>query len=147
MTNQDFVKITSYTKNSVEDFNLQASIIVMCWAPRQESAFHAHEGSKCFVKVLQGDLIEQQVPYPCGEISSVEINQRSLSINDVTYIDDSIGLHKVTNKSSSLPAITLHIYLPAYTKARIFDSQDIRLDKSKSLDVTYYSKCGTRIKI
>lgn len=119
----------------------------MCWAPRQESAFHSHEGSKCFVKVLQGSLIEQQVPYPSGKTSSDEVRQRSLSINDVTYIDDSIGLHKVANKSSSLPAITLHIYLPAYTKARIFDPRDICLDKSKTLDVTYYSKSGTPVSV
>lgn len=113
----------------------------MCWAPGQESAFHGHEGSKCFVKVLQGNLIEQQIPYPNQTTPSSSISQKTLSENDVTYIDDSIGLHKVTN-NSLLPAITLHIYLPAYTKARIFDAQDICLGRSQVIDVTYHSKSG-----
>lgn len=117
----------------------------MCWAPGQQSAFHGHEGSKCFVKVLQGDLIEQQVPYPNQTTPSSPISLKTLSENDVTYIDDSIGLHKVTNKSLNSPAITLHIYLPAYTKARIFDAREICLDKSQAIDVTYYSKSGIRI--
>lgn len=111
--------------------------------PGQDSAFHGHEGSECFVKVLQVNLIEQQVPYSNQTSPISSLSQKTLSENDDTYIDDSIGLHKVTNNSLS-PAITPDIYLPAHKKARIFDAQNISLDRSQVIDVTYQSESGIR---
>lgn len=123
----------------------------MCWSAGQSSAFHGHEGSRCFVKVLSGQLLEQQVPFPnlCGdekETTGLQDSQvdKLLNFNDVTYIDDSIGLHKVTNKSANQPAVTLHVYMPAYRKCRIFETNGsgIEISNSQSIDVVFNSVYG-----
>lgn len=132
----------------------------MCWAPNQKSAFHAHEGSQCFVKVLQGRLLEQQLPFPSSSSEptkvptngeELEATCKHLDTNQVTYIDDSIGLHKVTNESETEPAVTLHVYLPPYTKCRVFKLMgrehnnkqlELNFDWSDILDVTFHSIDG-----
>lgn len=121
----------------------------MCWDAAQSSAFHAHEGSRCFVKVLSGQLREQQVPYPKQPDNMSQqpkvhtCDDRVLSADEVTYIDDSIGLHKVTNMSKTKPAITLHVYMPAYKKCRIFDTgNNAEILTSKSIEVTFNSVEG-----
>lgn len=147
------ISFNRYTKNLVADFGDQCNVIVMCWAPGQSSAFHGHEGSKCFVKILSGELIEQQVPYPTQLLDGdcFEPSERLLKRDDVAYIDDSIGLHKVANRSADEPAVTLHIYMPAYTKCRVFQGEisekndkklSVSLNQSRSVDVTFYSKIG-----
>lgn len=111
----------------------------MCWGPGQSSALHGHEGSKCFVKVLAGHLAEQRVDYPSEECL-LDYTEETLNPNDVSYIDESDGVHKVINKSSTKPAITLHIYLPPYKKCRIFkeNSLTISVKNSELLDVQFY---------
>ena len=126
----------------------------MCWAPNQSSAFHSHEGSKCFVKVLAGQLTEQQVPYNNDKLDFAHVNGlegNTLKTNDVSYIDDSLGAHKVSNKSACEPAITLHIYLPPYTRCKVFDTS-LNGDKwyqqstdNTIVDVTFKSKFGSTI--
>lgn len=132
---QQHVRFSSrgYTKNLVMDVkgkrsshstgeNVIANVIVMCWAPRQLSAFHGHEGSRCFVKVLQGQLLEERQPHPKHEPNGGPDCRKSilLSKNDVVYIDDQLGCHRVTNCAPNEPAITLHVYVPPYRKCRIF---------------------------
>lgn len=141
---------TRYTKNLVEEVNNgESNVIIMCWAASQSSVFHAHEGSRCFVKVLAGQLREQQVLCPDGmnESKTMRIScDKVLNANDVTYIDDQIGLHKVSNLSTTQPAITLHIYMPAYKKCRIFDTDsNLALSKSKSIEVNFNSIHGEPI--
>lgn len=135
----------------------------MCWSPKQQSAFHAHEGSQCFVKILHGRLLEQRLAYPAlhnstkislmnsGRLTSANY----LNTNQVTYIDDSIGLHKVMNDSEDQPAISLHVYLPPYTKCRVFEPEiksqvgaesggqlELSLERSNTLEVTFDSVRG-----
>lgn len=148
-----------YTKNLVKEVRDNiANIIVMCWSPKQKSAFHAHEGSHCFVKVLEGRLIEQQLTLPASnkptklpmDDEKLKSTCKHLNTNQVTYIDDSIGLHKVTNESETQPAVTLHVYLPPYTKCRVFapienhnDKQpELSYERSDILDVTFHSIDG-----
>lgn len=105
------------------DLGKRCNIIIMCWSPGQSSTFHGHEGSRCLVKVLSGNLKELRAPHPKynnDHLSVGRLIEQQLKDGDVCYIDDMIGLHKVRNESLNDPAITLHIYLPAYTKCRIF---------------------------
>ena len=39
------------------------------------------------------------------------------------YIDDSMGIHRMGNASSSAPAMSLHIYSPPIHRCRVFDEQ------------------------
>lgn len=134
-------KEAGYTKNLVRDFGDACNIIIMCWAPMQTSAWHGHEGSKCFVKVLTGELRERRTEYPVVERKQ-SVSCSTLVAGEVTYIDDDVGLHKVTNTSSTEPAVSLHIYVPAYKQVRIFDTNDqnegdTTLTCNKTMNVTF----------
>lgn len=54
---------------------------------------------------------------------------------------DSMGLHRMENKSHVLPAITLHLYVPPYGSCHMFDQ---RTGKAARCMVTFYSKGGKR---
>jgi predicted metal-dependent enzyme (double-stranded beta helix superfamily) len=126
---------SGYTKNLVMDVKpaaagddtLLANVIVMCWAPGQASAFHAHEGSRCVVKVLRGQVKEWRLAHPGHRQPQSQATPAStcvLTTNQVAYIDDQIGCHRVANESDDEPAVTLHVYVPAYTKCRVFHLDD-----------------------
>jgi cysteine dioxygenase len=122
------IKLDNEAKSNDEDKPVAANVIIMCWAPKQASAVHAHEGSRCFVKVLQGQLTERRLAHPKflktdskPELPLANSTSKSvMSLNDVCYIDDQIGCHQVTNESLDEPAVTLHVYVPAYKKCRVF---------------------------
>lgn len=118
----------------------------MCWDCGQSSLFHGHEQSRCFVKVLEGQLVEQQVVYPTGspEEIYVPLKERFIKTNDIAYIDDSIGIHKMGNRFETKRAVSLHIYMPSYRKCRIFreleDESVLSLNNSQVIDVTFQRK-------
>jgi cysteine dioxygenase len=45
--------------------------------------------------------------------------ETNVNINDVTYMHDKIGLHKVANNGSEA-AVTLHLYSPPYEYCKTF---------------------------
>lgn len=140
-----------FTKNLVAEFgNGLCNIILMGWGPNQMSSIHSHNGSRCFVKVLQGSINEIRLACPSKEKPSVQVNLaeeqgQTLKANDVCYIDDQIGAHKVTNKSNEVPAISMHIYVPAYKTARVYVPQEapsgrgieINADRCNQVDLKF----------
>lgn len=94
-------------------------------------------------------MLERQVPHPASTISEQSAQfetQKVLKKNQVNYIDDNIGVHKMINLRTD-SAVTLHIYLPAYEQCRIFHpTMDgakmgaFNLARSQSIDVTFFSQ-------
>lgn len=54
---------------------------------------------------------------------------------------DSLGLHRVENPSHSKAAVTLHIYVPAFSEAQSFDPHT---GKARVCQITLYSKYGSK---
>ena len=71
------------------------------------SKIHNHSENGCIFKVLDGQLSE--FIYSNKNINLLESN--NLIRNSVSYIDDSIGFHKVGNDSKT-PCSSIHIYSP-----------------------------------
>ncbi|KAJ3194786.1 hypothetical protein HK101_001905 [Irineochytrium annulatum] len=74
--------------------------------------------------VLDGQILETQYEWPTE--AGVPMKQRKAStynLESVAYINDSVGLHRISNNSSSAPAVTLHLYCPPYDCCRTFDEQ------------------------
>lgn len=80
-------------------------LLLCCWQPGQKSAFHGHPNQGCLVKILTGILTEE-VRFSNGE-SEIRLNKT----DDVGYINDKIGFHRVENASSE-NAVSLHLYAP-----------------------------------
>lgn len=82
--------------------------------------------------------MEKKMAYPNVSRSLNDAAEIFLKENDTTFIDDTTGVHKVQNNSEDAPAITLHIYIPAYIRARIFDGENnFELTRSRVTDVKF----------
>lgn len=66
-----------------------------------------------------------------------------MEINDVCYINDALGLHRVENPSHVDGAVSLHLYCPPFDSCRVFDA---RTGKPTQVKVTFWSMYGKKIK-
>ncbi|XP_018570723.1 cysteine dioxygenase type 1 [Anoplophora glabripennis] len=133
-----------YARNLIDEGNGKYNLMTLCWGEGHGSAIHDHANSHCFMKMLQGSLEEIRFAWPekpNGELKETERNR--LNINEVTYINDSIGLHRVENVSSIDTAISLHLYCPPYNRCSVFNQNT---GQKSTCNVTFYSIHGKRLK-
>lgn len=109
-------------------------ILLLCWPAGVCSPVHAHSDattkvkSSCFMRILDGELTETLYP-PDAIIGPDAVSaDKGRSIvhpaGSYTYINDSMGLHKVGNASTSKGAVSLHIYAPGWQSVQLYDEQE-----------------------
>ncbi|XP_045782655.1 cysteine dioxygenase type 1 [Maniola jurtina] len=76
--------------------------------------------------------------------SMKEIGRTRLEVDDVCYINDAQGLHRMENPSHVDGAVSLHLYCPPFDSCRVFDS---RTGKSTEVKVTFWSMYGKKNKM
>jgi len=132
-----------YTRNLVDAGNGKYNLMILCWAPGLGSNIHDHQNSHCFVKVLDGTLRETRFEWPKEEGSAMkEIGCVDSQVNDVAYMSDALGLHRMENPSHVENAVSLHLYIPPYSECQTFDQRTgVR---SKGI-VTFYTKYGKKV--
>ncbi|XP_054167209.1 cysteine dioxygenase type 1-like [Oppia nitens] len=156
-----------YTRNLVDKGNGKYNLMLLCWSEGQSSSIHDHSDSHCFMKMLSGSLHEIRYEWPenttndsdttttSSNNNTIVMNNNSgddsyemkvleeniLKTNGVAYINDSIGLHRVENRSHTGPAVSMHLYIPPYSKCQTFDERTGSRNISR---VTFYSKYGAR---
>lgn len=151
-----------YTRNLVDAGNGKFNLMILCWGEGHGSAIHDHADAHCFMKMLKGELNEVRYAWPnsnnvvhqtvigddfennsdeldYGELQ--EIARNSIETNDVAYINDTLGLHRVENPSHSDVAVSLHLYCPPFNSCSIFNKDT---GKRTSCQVTFWSKFGER---
>ena len=96
---QEYKKILVYKNDNFD-------IYVITWYPKQSSKFHDHSNNGCIFKVLEGSILEVR-KYIDNNIKS----HTMYNVNQVTYINNNEGIHKITNPTDNI-AVTLHIYSP-----------------------------------
>lgn len=104
-----------YTRNGIVNINGNANLLILVWTPGKGSAIHDHANAHCCMKILKGELVESlyDVPATEGHVM-VPRKETVLHRNDVGYISDQIGLHKISNASLDEYAVSLHLYTPPY---------------------------------
>ncbi|KAJ5493437.1 Cysteine dioxygenase [Penicillium diatomitis] len=106
----------NYTRNAIENINHKANILLLVWNPGKGSPIHDHANAHCIMKVLAGELHETVYKNPNhqpGDHEPLEVkSSTTYAMNEVTYISDDIGLHRVHNPSSDQIAVSLHLYTP-----------------------------------
>ncbi|CAG2107755.1 unnamed protein product [Medioppia subpectinata] len=129
--------------------------MLLCWSEGQGSSIHDHSDAHCFMKMLTGSLHEIRFEWPEKKSSADGLNNNKedkteemkvldenvMKTNAVAYINDEIGLHRVENRSHTYPAVSLHLYIPPYSKCQTFDERTGHRNEAK---VTFYSKYGSR---
>jgi len=141
-----------YTRNLVAK-SQKFEVIILCWKQGQASRIHSHSGSQCWMTTLQGAVEEElytiidpsvQVkdlvfPGPCPELH--EDAHHVHRAGDSTYIHDGLGLHRVKAPDAQ-DGITLHVYSPPITEARILDPTT---NSTSTRKPGYFTKYGKKV--
>lgn len=136
----------AYTRNLVDECNGNANLLVLVWNPGKASPVHCHSNAHCLMKILSGSLQETLYEWPAGarpmtprpatkddlvrkrtahtDVDDSEQMKTTrvtmLHRDDVTYISDAIGLHRISNPSESELAISLHLYTPPWAAKYVY---------------------------
>ncbi|XP_046857591.1 cysteine dioxygenase type 1-like [Xenia sp. Carnegie-2017] len=135
-----------YTRNLVDRGNGKFNLILLCWSEGQASGIHDHSNSHCFMKIMEGQLKETLYSWPQNNDVEESLNVQECNYfkkDEVAYICDQIGLHRVENESHSNVAASLHLYSPPFDFACSFDE---RTGKAFQCPVTFYSEGGEIVK-
>jgi len=136
-----------YTRNLVHEGNGKFNLMLLCWAAGNQSSIHDHSDAHCFVKCLKGELLETRYHWP-SEASSAdgglqEKDRTSVKSDDVSYMSDQLGLHRVENTSHSDTAVSLHLYSPPFKSCQVFDE---RTGNHFKAPMTFWSKFGEKVR-
>lgn len=96
------------------------------------------------MKVLQGELQETRYEWPKHIIRNGGMTKKSqmrLSVNEVGYINDELGLHQIENTSRSRTAVSLHVYVPPFDTCQMFDPTTGRPSRC---NITFWSSFGRK---
>lgn len=115
----------NYTRNLVDEGNGKSNLLVIVWNPGRSSPIHDHADAHCVMKMLKGTLTEtlyamppganEQNPSSSGSLTPPAVIKETVyNGNQVTYISDQIGLHKISNPSTTEVAVSLHLYTPPH---------------------------------
>lgn len=138
-----------YTRNLVDEGNGKSNLLVLVWSPGKGSPIHDHGNAHCLMKILRGDLTETRYAFPEddeGEGQMTVISEKTYRENQVTYMADELGLHRVSNRGSDF-AVSLHLYTPpnvARQGCHIFDEKTGR--RSHVPGCMYFSAYGRVLK-
>lgn len=91
-------------------------IYIITWNTYQRSQFHDHSENGCSMLLLQGELLEE-----ITNNNNTVTTTSHYKEGDVTFINNDVGLHRISNPSSTNIAISLHVYSPPNHKAKIFN--------------------------
>ena len=94
-------------------------VLLICWKDGQSSNIHDHPMNGCLLKILKGELIEEQYI----EIDNNEyklVNTNVLRQNDISYLEGTNGLHQIVNISGEY-VISLHIYSPPNYTSKYYE--------------------------
>ncbi|KAJ5526876.1 hypothetical protein N7513_011035 [Penicillium frequentans] len=143
----------SYTRNLIDEGNGKSNLLILVWSPGKGSAIHDHANAHCVMKILKGKLQETLYSWPDqekikrGETSPPQITRQTIyEENQVTYMSDKLGLHRISNPDPKNFAISLHLYTPPNAAKEGFCLYDEKTGKAKHIKQThFYSVRGKRL--
>ncbi|RAO64342.1 uncharacterized protein BHQ10_000354 [Talaromyces amestolkiae] len=140
----------NYTRNLVDEGNGKSNLLILVWSPGRESAIHDHANAHCVMKILKGSLKETLFSWPeKGQAPNAPLQITKETVygeNQVTYMSDKLGLHRISNMDPNNVAISLHLYTPpnaANYGFSIFDEQTGKSSHIKQCD--FYSRGGEKV--
>ncbi|KAJ4423062.1 hypothetical protein N0V82_002329 [Gnomoniopsis sp. IMI 355080] len=98
-----------YTRNLVDEGNGKSNLLVLVWTPGKGSPIHDHGNAHCIMKILHGNLTESRYEFPNSDKEQPMelIREATYKENQVAYMADELGLHKMENRGDDY-AISLH---------------------------------------
>ncbi|CEJ84391.1 Putative Cysteine dioxygenase [[Torrubiella] hemipterigena] len=99
-----------YTRNLVDEGNGKSNLLVLVWSPGKGSPIHDHGNAHCLMKILKGNLTETRYEFPqegSAPGSMKVISEKTYQENQVAYMADELGLHRISNQGDDF-AVSLH---------------------------------------
>ncbi|KAL4974447.1 RmlC-like cupin domain-containing protein [Aspergillus desertorum] len=135
----------SYTRNLIDEGNGKSNLLILVWSPGRGSAIHDHANAHCVMKILRGTLQETLYTWPDqdkvqhGQPSPPQVTKVTrYSENQVTYMSDKLGLHKIHNPDPSEVAISLHLYTPPNAANYGFSVFDEKSGKASHIKQSHF---------
>lgn len=148
----------NYTRNLVDEGNGKSNLLVIVWNPGRGSPIHDHADAHCVMKILKGTLKETLYTLPSSDGATSQaasqgkpmppevVKETLYQENEVTYISDKIGLHKISNPSNDEVAVSLHLYTPPHAANFGFNLFDEKTGKPTHIkQAGFFSDRGKRI--
>ena len=108
-----------YTRNCIVE-NEKFELILLCWNECQGTPIHDHGGEECWVKFIEGEF--KETIYDKNENGSLTHTKSILSKeNDISYMIDFMGFHKLENLSNK-KGMSLHLYAKPIKSCNVFNS-------------------------
>lgn len=104
----------AYTRNLVDKGNGKSNLLILVWSPNKSSPIHDHANAHCIMKILKGSLVETRYAWPTIDLNQKKdqplqtISQTRYEENEVTYMSDKLGLHRISNPDPNNFAVSLH---------------------------------------
>ena len=132
-----------YTRNLVQHEE-QYELLLLCWGAGQKSPIHNHEGQRCWMAVLDGQIAETLFQIPEGRGASAAPVQKGATRictgNQVAFITDEIALHEIASAGNA-PAVSLHLYSRPFSTCQVYERETGRIAVRQ---LGYYSVRGQR---
>ncbi|KAL4896649.1 RmlC-like cupin domain-containing protein [Aspergillus ambiguus] len=143
----------AYTRNLIDEGNGKSNLLILVWSPGRGSAIHDHANAHCIMKILKGSLRETLYDWPDqdkvkhGQASPPRITKETTyGENQVTYMSDKLGLHKISNPDHNNFAVSLHLYTPPNAATHGFSVFDGKTGKAQHIKQShFYSIRGKRL--
>lgn len=139
-----FDKSYPYTRNLIATDNENYTLILLCWSAGRESKIHDHPCQGCFVRTISGRIQENTYSMHKDTDEILPMAENIYGPGLVSYMHDSIGLHKIGNPHPSEGAISLHLYVPPFKKCKVW-SEAGKLSSFEEGRMGYYSEYGIRV--
>jgi cysteine dioxygenase len=107
-----------YTRNCIFE-NEKFELILICWEANQSTPIHDHGGEECWVKIVDGSFKETIYKWDQNN-KLVDIKSIISTTNDVTYMVDFMGFHRLENLSDKR-SLSLHLYAKPIRNCNVFD--------------------------
>jgi len=101
--------------------NNKFELILLCWNGFDQTPIHDHDGQKCWIYQLSGEIEEKRYDIDSNGLPK-EVLATKLTPKKLTYMDDNMGLHALVNPSAQ-KALTLHLYVNPIEKCSVFSSE------------------------
>lgn len=131
-----------YTRNLVHHEEL-FEVLLLCWQAGQKSPIHNHQGQRCWMAVLEGQVTETLFQLPAGEAAMDQPlaagASRPCARGQVAFITDDIALHEIG--AGGTPAVSLHLYSRPFATCNVYERETGRIAVRQ---LGYYSVRGER---
>lgn len=133
----------SYTRNLCHSTD-EYTLLILCWSPGKESKIHNHPSQSCFIKTLRGCI--REVVYGIDEDKDhlQPVRTRFYNEGQVSWMSDSIGLHKIGNPSPESGSVTLHLYTPPFSECKVWNSSTDNASNFEVAKMGFFSVMGLR---